>query len=454
MTTTYSITEQPCCMLPGLPSSFKQPIIKGAEYYHLIENFGSAVVQSVGTKQVNLTRHSLQWHGGQKKLLCHHNAGPGLFTRIMINDALTENLPGVGDVTVGIMEFFSVIGSSFSSSLMPYDPGEYNSVGLWWSADFIREMVYQYPSLEGCFAEIIAGYPAKIAGITFSLSASMSDILQELLRFDYTTPGAARFQNEKMKKLCRLILDESTDLKKRRKKCSTYMWNKVVIIKEDIEENPFVEINIKQLAIKNAMSESVIKRGIRQLTGMGLEEFRKTQMLTEIGRRIILYDEPIQNLADVGGYSAPTNFTRAFKRVFGRAPTELRNQFWGTRKRVDYVISEEDKYKYGSMIARYMGNRENKEDIHLLNRWLLENENHLQLFDNLLDDTKTDWAKQWLDVVGVKHNFIKWKKDGGWYKYENTRKELIEFYVVALFAALMMVYFYLVLMYKSESWNI
>ncbi|MEO8584022.1 MAG: hypothetical protein ABI415_09515 [Flavitalea sp.] len=101
--------------------------------------------------------------------------------------------------------------------------------------------------------------------------------------------------------------------------------------------------------------------------------------------------------------------------------------------------------KYGMLIARSMGNRISPEEEKELDAWLAESDENMRLFEDLTNDNKSEWAKQWFKEAGVKTGFIKWKKMGGWYTPE--WKVQRDYYIICAMVALGMLGVYLLLKY-------
>jgi hypothetical protein len=102
-----------------------------------------------------------------------------------------------------------------------------------------------------------------------------------------------------------------------------------------------------------------------------------------------------------------------------------------------------DNHKYGTLIARLMAETITDEEAVQLDEWVAADERNMRLFEDLTNDYKKKWAKQWFAREGVSVRGIKWKNTEGWYKEE--RKNLRDFYIVAAVTIVVMVLMYLAL---------
>jgi AraC-like DNA-binding protein len=89
----------------------------------------------------------------------------------------------------------------------------------------------------------------------------------------------------------------------------------------DLIENPQSDATIEEMAAKAGVSRRTFTRLIREETGLSFAAWKQQVcLLAAIGR--IHEGEPITRVAVDLGYSSPSAFTVAFKRVLGEAPSK------------------------------------------------------------------------------------------------------------------------------------
>jgi hypothetical protein len=98
---------------------------------------------------------------------------------------------------------------------------------------------------------------------------------------------------------------------------------------------------------------------------------------------------------------------------------------------------------YGELIARLMSDKITEKESAQLEQWICENDSNMKLFEDLINDWKWKWAKQWFTDRGIDTSAIKWKNPDGWYKPD--KKAMRDFYIVmaVVFVFLVLVYFVL-----------
>ncbi|MEP7257680.1 MAG: hypothetical protein ABI687_04820 [Flavitalea sp.] len=104
-----------------------------------------------------------------------------------------------------------------------------------------------------------------------------------------------------------------------------------------------------------------------------------------------------------------------------------------------------DRYTYGTLIAKFMGNRINAQEEKELDEWICMDDDNMKLFEDLTNDFHARWAKQWFKEAGVKTPSIKWRDRSGWYRPDpNPRRG---FYIVTGITAAVMIILYIVFKY-------
>ena len=92
-----------------------------------------------------------------------------------------------------------------------------------------------------------------------------------------------------------------------------------------IIENPFEWLKIKDLAKKFAVSESSLKNCFQCISGQSIGAFMRTNRIKEAA--ILLNKKPylsIGELAEMAGYENQSKFSKAFKSIMGKTPSEFK----------------------------------------------------------------------------------------------------------------------------------
>jgi len=100
-----------------------------------------------------------------------------------------------------------------------------------------------------------------------------------------------------------------------------FLLNFISIIENDTESDT---LDVTKLSREVAMSRSVLYRKLKALTGNSIQDFVRIVKLRKAARILLESDAPISEIAFLSGFSNSKHFSTAFKRQFGKTPTEYR----------------------------------------------------------------------------------------------------------------------------------
>ncbi|TFH38621.1 MAG: hybrid sensor histidine kinase/response regulator [Bacteroidia bacterium] len=95
---------------------------------------------------------------------------------------------------------------------------------------------------------------------------------------------------------------------------------------ETIESEKFSEnLDVATLCNELGMSRSVLYRKIKMLTDNSIQEFVRIVKLRKAARLLLSAGNPISDIAFVSGFSNTKHFSTAFKKLYGKTPSQYRN---------------------------------------------------------------------------------------------------------------------------------
>jgi AraC-like DNA-binding protein len=93
-----------------------------------------------------------------------------------------------------------------------------------------------------------------------------------------------------------------------------------------IENDRFSEnLDVPSLCRELAMSRSVMYRKIKMLTGNSIQEFVRQVKLRNAARMLLKSSTPVSVIAYSSGFTNTKHFSTAFKKLFGKTPSEYRS---------------------------------------------------------------------------------------------------------------------------------
>ena len=99
--------------------------------------------------------------------------------------------------------------------------------------------------------------------------------------------------------------------------------NKII---DNIEENLTNEINYKELAQIVGISQYTLQRIFCFLCGITLTDYIRKRKLSKAGEDILTNNEKIIDVAIKYGYDSPVAFSRAFQKMYGIHPSDVKKQ--------------------------------------------------------------------------------------------------------------------------------
>jgi YesN/AraC family two-component response regulator len=100
-----------------------------------------------------------------------------------------------------------------------------------------------------------------------------------------------------------------------------FLVNIIKLIENDADSDT---LDVTKLSREVAMSRSVLYRKLKALTGNSIQDFVRIVKLRKAARILQESDYPISEIAYQSGFANSKHFSTAFKRQFGKTPSEFR----------------------------------------------------------------------------------------------------------------------------------
>ncbi len=104
-----------------------------------------------------------------------------------------------------------------------------------------------------------------------------------------------------------------------------YDKEKILKAKDILLSNIQTPPTIPQLASQVGINQCYLKKGFKDLFDTTIFSFVQEQRIIKAKLLLTTTQEPISNIAELLGFSNPSNFTNAFKNFTGVLPSDLRN---------------------------------------------------------------------------------------------------------------------------------
>lgn len=205
----------------------------------------------------------------------------------------------------------------------------YRNLDIYLAKDFFNEFIQETKYVNSFIGFITKEKFTRLVKEGVPISPQMVHTLSEIKECKLTGIPKEYFMKSKIMYLLQLIfewIEENKDQSKNH--LSTQLKdadiNTLHEIHSFIEDNPKVYYTTEQLSELFAMNEFKLKKGFKELFGMGLFQFS-----TQVHMKYALYllknsDLSIKEIAYKTGYSSPSSFSVAFKKECGISPNKMR----------------------------------------------------------------------------------------------------------------------------------
>lgn len=93
--------------------------------------------------------------------------------------------------------------------------------------------------------------------------------------------------------------------------------------------------------------------------------------------------------------------------------------------------------RYLHLIVKFLSKKSTPAEEKELEEWMNKSSENLQLFEDLINEHKWRWARQYLISAGMDVGSVRWVKRDGWYRQD--RDTLSNFYVLSAIGIVLMI---------------
>ena len=155
------------------------------------------------------------------------------------------------------------------------------------------------------------------------IDIEMNSIIQSILHCNYTGPLKHMFIEAKIMELLTLQLAQKKSITLQSSKLNHTLKERLLSVKEHIENTFHQEHSLKALARANGLNEYDLKKYFKILFGKTVFESIRETRLIEAKKMIIDQQLPISEITHHVGYKSTQHFITAFKKRFGYSPSTL-----------------------------------------------------------------------------------------------------------------------------------
>ncbi|MDM1293351.1 helix-turn-helix transcriptional regulator [Sphingobacterium sp. N143] len=205
----------------------------------------------------------------------------------------------------------------------------YRNFDIYVESDYFHQFVAETPLVNSFTAEVDKNNFVRLVEAGIPISPQMLHVLREMTSCRKQGILRQYFMKGRVMLLLQLLFEwielekNQCDIGHHQAEADTGIFHEV---QDFIIKNTREFYTIEQLAIKFGVNEYKLKKGFKEISGMGLFQFATKVHIQKAISLLKTTDLSIKEIAFQTGYSAPSSFSVAFKKECGIAPSQFRKK--------------------------------------------------------------------------------------------------------------------------------
>ncbi len=308
--------------LPGLPSDYRGPLLRGAISVAVKTNLAEIVLQ-----QLTGENYFIRLSAGRvlKKISAKGWIDKyGLYGNFIIKNSARKVINTIGKFHLRKDQYICYLAKETDCSVQFEKNEDFRIIDFFYSPKLLEELVPFFPELKALLQES----PQTILnGKGGWAIPSIKEITHQILDCPYDENTRQFYYDLKVRELLYQLLEVSF-----RRNIKSYSFTPFeiarihearTILEKHIDKKP---PSIRSLSKQVALNEFKLKTGFKKYFNSGIFEWLMEQKMQQAKQLILNSNKPIKEIASMIGYPLTTNFITAFRRQFGFTPGSLRRQ--------------------------------------------------------------------------------------------------------------------------------
>ncbi len=312
--------ESPAFVTSVLPDQFKRDWLPGSTVLSAGGKFGDIATQSIRINGI-----SMYYITGAlpRDLTLHLSCVASLlFIHVQLSgtfEMMAESL----SYSFNRQDHYSVLllTDPFINIRLPGQK-EYKSIVFCYPVAFIESVLVFYPLLDELKERIKRGQ--NILSLDKSLSVVLSEKIYSLLHTPFT-PLMEDFYARLFTEIARAAFSDYVVEEKPALPFSIHDIGCIRAAREYIDRQLLQHLTIVQISRKAGINQFKLKKGFKAIYGIGVYGYQLRQRLSIAKTALETTSKPVQQVARQAGYKEASNFSAAFKKVYGISPYRYRS---------------------------------------------------------------------------------------------------------------------------------
>lgn len=246
---------------------------------------------------------------------------PVIIFQLGLQHSLTYRLDDIGEMLFNEWGYNFYYTLSLVKEIQFNKKDKYSILEIQVSLEYLLDIAKQYAFVKDFLGRVQDGKPAKLARVNQIANVTM--MKKARIIFD----GDPSRIDDRAKDL--LLLAVENQLKNPVKKAGTLTAeeiNKIYQVKDFLLGNLHTRYTRAELAAQMKVSVYQIKKGFQSIYGITAMELSNIERMNQAEKLIALDEKKIWEIAIILGYKSESSFLRAFKKHYGKTPSNLQHK--------------------------------------------------------------------------------------------------------------------------------
>jgi len=221
---------------------------------------------------------------------------------------------------------FNIIYSPTTEITSHYDGVRENIVlSIEYDLPLLEEWAIYFPLLAGFLEKVKSGEPAVLVPRPEWITKEIQEFIYKMLHISLDDGAKQKYFVQLVRSLLFHLLNQAVQ-QQPASNYNHYEMDRIQAAREMIRKNIRYHFVIREIAQKIGMNEFKLKNAFRELFGIGVYEYLRSERM-QVARQLL--EEPgrsIKEIASMIGYRSVNSFIKAFKQMFGVTPGDFRKK--------------------------------------------------------------------------------------------------------------------------------
>jgi AraC-like DNA-binding protein len=304
------------------PPDYSGPRLSGAVTLQGSTDTYNIIVQELSHQLYSISYHV--FHFFKKFSFEYSWDKEGLHTHAALTNDARHSFGGIGKMNI-LEGQYAALWCKYVKGQTRFDSNEeYTIFDIFYSPSLAAEFSDAFPA----YAKAInSGTTTPLSSRPQWLNVAMRDLIKQMLECPYDEPTRSLYFDLKVREYLLLTLSNIYDRSRTNYRFSPSETEKIFearrLLLQDLTKPAY---SIRALSLTVGLYESRLKDGFQHYFQGGVFETLLRARMEKTRELLLTTNKPIKEICTLAGYSRMSSFIKAFRKIFGYPPGELRRK--------------------------------------------------------------------------------------------------------------------------------